>query len=496
MISIEFSRVSVLLVVGCAIFALFCNAPIALAATYHVDSNRGDDKQDGVSPQAAWRSLDRANALELKPGDSLLFAADSVFQGQLKPRGEGAETQPITIGMYGRGKTPRIEGNGQVNAAVHLYNTQNITVQDLHLTNKGNEPGKWRRGLFVQIKDYGVARNIVIRRLTVTDVNGERIKKLAGGGILFENTGEKVRSCFDGLTIENNYVSRTERNGITGNSGYSAREKWFPSTRVVIRNNLLEEVPGDGIVPIGCDGALIEGNVIRKGAPLKFTMEISAAAGIWPWSCDNTLIQYNEVSEQRQDSDGQGFDSDWNCRGTIIQYNYSHENYGGFLLVCNDGKAKLPYSVGNTGTIIRYNVSFNDGLRHDSMGAKPSRVAPSISFGGAVSDVQIEGNVIIVPRKLSADVDDHIIGVHNWNGFANDVRISNNVFIAEGPARFDVTKGKKISFSDNKYFGPITYKDESFTPLKDSPIAEPFQHPGNGLDKAMKILDGVKNAGK
>lgn len=67
--------------------------------------------------------------------------------------------------------------------------------------------------------------------------------------------------------------------------------------------------------------------------------DTEAAAGIWPWSCDNTLVQFNEVSGHKAPWDAQGFDSDWNCRGTVIQYNYSHDNYGGLVLVCNDGTA-------------------------------------------------------------------------------------------------------------------------------------------------------------
>ena len=33
------------------------------------------------------------------------------------------------------------------------------------------------------------------------------------------------------------------------------------------------------------------------------------AAGIWPWSCDNTLVQFNEVSGHKAPWDAQGFDS-------------------------------------------------------------------------------------------------------------------------------------------------------------------------------------------
>ncbi len=66
----------------------------------------------------------------------------------------------------------------------------------------------------------------------------------------------------------------------------------------------------------GCDGALVEHNTMRDCARLG--KEAGAAAGIWPWSCDNTVIQFNEVSDHKAPWDAQGFDSDWNCRGTVI----------------------------------------------------------------------------------------------------------------------------------------------------------------------------------
>ena len=55
----------------------------------------------------------------------------------------------------------------------------------------------------------------------------------------------------------------------------------------------MKKVPGDGIVPIGCDSTLIEYNLMCDSPDILPITE--AAAGIWPWSCDNTIIQYNEV---------------------------------------------------------------------------------------------------------------------------------------------------------------------------------------------------------
>lgn len=106
-------------------------------------------------------------------------------------------------------------------------------------------------------------------------------------------------------------------------------------------------MPGDGIVPIGCDSALVEYNLMRRCSRLLPLGE--AAAGIWPWSCDNTTIQFNEVSDHKAPWDGQGFDSDFNCTNTLIRYNYSHGNEGGFILICHPGNSNPADNIGNLG---------------------------------------------------------------------------------------------------------------------------------------------------
>ena len=76
---------------------------------------------------------------------------------------------------------------------------------------------------------------------------------------------------------------------------------------MIIRGNLLEDIGGDGIKLWGSNGALVEHNVLRGGR-----MRCKdAAAGIWPWDCDDTVIQFNEVCGMKGTVDGQGFDSDF-----------------------------------------------------------------------------------------------------------------------------------------------------------------------------------------
>ena len=56
-----------------------------LRRTYFVDSESGQDSLDGQAPDRAWQSLDRVNAAELQPGDTVQFKCGGVWRGCLVP---------------------------------------------------------------------------------------------------------------------------------------------------------------------------------------------------------------------------------------------------------------------------------------------------------------------------------------------------------------------------------------------------------------------------
>jgi beta-galactosidase len=353
----------------------------------------------------------------------------------------------IRIDRYGEGDKPRIEGDGLFPSAVYIYNTEYIDISNLDVSNFGPERAAGRTGILVQLKNFGVAHSIRLDHLDVHNVNGSLVKKEGGGaGIIFQNGGVDTPSRFDGLILENCTVRYCERNAILLN-GNTRRPAWFPSTHVVIRKNLIEEVPGDGIVPIGCDSALIEYNVMRGST--RMLPDGESAAGIWPWSCDNTIIQYNEVSGHKAPWDGQGFDADWNCRNTTIQYNYSHDNEGGFLLICNDGSASTSWSAGTQGTIVRYNVSVNDGLRNTG---KHAGFSPVIHITGPVVNTHIYNNIIYVPHRIGG-LDSTLIEFGTWHGYADSTFVANNIFYVAGTGDFSLGKARNIFFHHNLYYG-------------------------------------------
>ncbi len=431
-----------------AIIAVSCNKP----TVYYVDSIAGNDNNNGQSLEEPFASVQKINNLDIKPGDKILFKRGSNFKGQLVINKEGTISKPIVYDSYGSGSLPVIEAFGIYSSAIKIVNTQNITLSNIRVTNNGRDRKPRRYGVHIIAHNYGESKNITLHGIEVHNVNGSLVKDNGGGAAIYwHNSGDSVLTRFVNLTIEKCHIVNCGRNGIISD-GYTNRKQWFPSLGVVVRNNVIEGVPGDGIVPIGCDGALIEYNIMRNCPDILSHNE--AAAGIWPWSCDNTVIQYNEVAGHNAKWDGQGFDSDWNCINTIIQYNYSHDNAGGFLLVCNKGDIiGGVYNAGTVNTLIANNISINDGLRPYKT-ERAGWFSPTIHISGPCYGTKFYNNIIIVPRKPNPNIDHTFLKTDNWGGPWPDTTLfESNYIITASPLNIDFGKGENFTFMYNFFYG-------------------------------------------
>src|ERR687892_703696 len=57
-------------------------ASAAAPAVYYVDAVNGRDTAAGTSPATAWKTLSKASAARLDPGDRLLLSRGSTWRGQ------------------------------------------------------------------------------------------------------------------------------------------------------------------------------------------------------------------------------------------------------------------------------------------------------------------------------------------------------------------------------------------------------------------------------
>ena len=425
-----------------------------LAADFHVDPESGNDAAAGTSPISAWRSLAKVSATEFRPGDRILLRAGRTHSGQLAPRGSGRDGRPIRVDRYGDGAKPIIDGGGaaddggfyggqgKTGSAVYLLNQEYWEIANLEIINRGKD-ADYRRGVRVEITNMGECHHIHLRNLEVHDING--LNKSKGnahhelskqtGGIFLCVTGDDQQTRFSGVLIEGCVVRACDRSGIS----VGARKHWYPEWNkllepalvdkvlhrdVVIRNNVIDDMGGDGIVVQYALAPLVEYNVCKDAAKRSFKLG-QYSAGIWPWMCERAVFQFNEVSFTRSTLDGQGFDCD-SGRGTIYQYNYSHDNEGGFMLFCQGSSVD---------SIVRYNVSRND------------RFALFTNSGGTA---KVYHNVFHVGSGLDTDV--------NFNGAKGKMEIRNNVFFNEGTRRSP--RWGPYTYVGNLFEGYDTFPDD------------------------------------
>lgn len=464
------------------------------SVNYYFDATNGNDQQDGLSESSAWKSLDKIDQLNLKPGDQILLKRGEQFTGTIDFTAQGTAHAPILIGAYGEGNIkPILSAPDSSLFAVRILNSSYVTLQDLEIVNHGTTDLASRTGVKVESTNYGISKGISLSNLFIRDVNGIITKWDGGGsGILIVNGGKETISTFDSLTIEYCHIKNCQRNAMIW-AGYSDRSNWHPSTNVWVHHNLIEEVPGDGIVPIGCDGAIIEYNVMRRGVNKMLVTSREAAAGFWPWACDNTIIRYNEVSEHKGTWDGQGFDADYNCVNTTIEYNYSHGNDGGMVLICSSGdEDRTSWCIGTEKPVIRYNVSIGDGNRPFMTRGK--WFSPSIHIAGPVRGAQVYRNIIHNKVKAAPEIDGSMIISDDWTGFADSTLIKENIFYTPEVSRFDFGKSTNNQFEGNYYLGKYSQlpSGEVAKPLA-AEYAKIIENPG--ADGLMQLMDSVTVAG-
>ncbi|WLQ52741.1 right-handed parallel beta-helix repeat-containing protein [Streptomyces poriferorum] len=396
---------------------------------HHVDCRSTDGPANG-SPAHPWHTLGQVNSLSLGAGDRLLLARGSRCTGTLTPQGAGRPGHPLVIGAYGEGAKPVIDGAGAPDTVL-LHNTEWVEVSGLEITNAGN-PAHNKRGVHVLLDDYGTGTHYRLTDLDIHDVLGDDTKHTGGSaGILFSVTGSKVETRFDDVRVEGNTLRTVDREGIYFASSWNNRPaitdydptgpRWLAATRVVVRGNTLEDLGGDGIVMTATDGALVERNTVRGFQ----RRSAGYNAGIWPWNADHTVFQYNDVSGGETTRDGMAYDVDEGSFGTVFQYNYSHDNAGGFFLVCTAGG-----TLGDA--VIRYNISQNDRFRGME------------TCSGSFDDVRFLNNTIYIAPGITQTV------VNENTAQRHDIAFRNNVVVKEGAgtATFTLRSGG-VNVSDN-----------------------------------------------
>ncbi|WP_427017388.1 hypothetical protein ACQCSX_01730 [Pseudarthrobacter sp. P1] len=404
---------------------------------YYVDCSSptvGDGTQ--TTP---WNSLEQVNGFTFGPGDSLLFKKGTTCVGTLSPSGSGSTTARFTIGAYGTATGRAVlDGNG-ASAVVHLFNEQYVTLQDLEIVNAAN-PGTNRRGIDVELQNFGTGNGYTIQNIYMHDVWGDDTKGPTGSqGIAFRVTGQTTPTTYNDITIANNQPANIDRQAVVMQlSTWTCRVEiactgtvnWLSATAVSVTGNTLTNIGGDGIVLNTTQNARAERNVI-----MGFNVRSAAYnAGLWSFNSYGFLAQFTDVLGGVGHLDGIAYDSDGGNVNVTFQYNFSHDNQGGFFLFC-------PYGSNlNSGTIVRYNISKNDQYRGFE------------NCNGQVTGAQVHNNTIYIGDGVSQVVVNENVNV------SREVKMWNNIIYkgGAGSASFKLAADTGYTFQNNTMSSWIT----------------------------------------
>jgi len=91
------------------LLTLVINSSLLFATDYFISAN-GNDSNKGTSEKTPWKSINKINETQLKPGDRILFHCGDEFFGELKISVSGTEKKPIVFSSYGSGNKPTLTG--------------------------------------------------------------------------------------------------------------------------------------------------------------------------------------------------------------------------------------------------------------------------------------------------------------------------------------------------------------------------------------------------
>ena len=377
----------------CVVFALianlwpsvFCPAQSQVGQVYYVNSH-GRDDNPGTSAEKAWRTIDRANRHDFKPGDRLLFAGAQTFAGNLilGANDAGTPERPVVIGSYGQGRATIKAGLG---TAVLVKDAGGVEVRNIRCEGAGRTKNNGCGVAFVNTLPGNVRmKHIRIMNIEAHGFGRDTKSPLEGSGAYRPPTGcgvfvggdpaDKSKSGYEDIKIEGCDSHENEFYGALISGCWDEKATVYANHGLVIADCRFHSNTGDpdyrqkhsgsGLLVEDTDVGLVERCAAWENGAL-CNKAPGGPCGIWTAGSRRVTVQRCESFGNRTGDapDGDGFDLDGGSIECVLQYNYSHDNDGAGILVYS-----YPYAPwADRGNIVRYNVCEGDAAKLGEYGA-------------------------------------------------------------------------------------------------------------------------------
>jgi hypothetical protein len=382
-------------------------------------SPSGDDLNPGTTPSRSWRTVDKVNGTDFRPGDRILFEAGQTFEGSLSldARDAGTPADPVTIGSFGDGRAVVRSGSKK---GLFAHNCAGLIVKNLNFIGSGRTDPSGSDGVsFYTDLPGGIKLDYV--RIDSVEVSGYRRTGIAVGA------GHPSRSGFEDVRITNAVARDNGDKGICVYGAWPADPANRENRNVTVAHCKAYDNPGiagqaghtgNGIILSGVEDARVEYCEAWNNGELNGGPE-GGPIGIWAWEATRVLIQNCESHHNRSANgkDGGGFDLDGGCVDCVLQYNYSHDNDGaGYGIYQFYGAS--PYK----NNVVRYNISENDGLA----GGYGALTFWSTASSGGIFNTRIHNNTFVTTSKTTGAA---VMDLAADSTFVHGTRFWNNIVV-------------------------------------------------------------------
>jgi hypothetical protein len=403
---------------------------VSCSKAYYISPD-GDDNHTGKSPSKAWKTIEKINNTEFKPGSEILFQGGAVFEGTIRfsEKDRGTSDNRLIISSYGEGEAVIDGGDGE---GLVAESCDNLIVSNLVFKGSDRKSGNKTDGIIISDCDSILLKNIEVFGFQHSGLHVHKTVYARIEYVYAHNNG------FAGIHVTgsamNDPVNYDNHNIYIG---YCVAEN-NPGDPTVLKGH-----SGNGILACSVDGGIIEYcESFNNGWDMPW--DGNGPVGIWIWDCSNFIIQYCISHDNKTHPgarDGGGFDLDGGVSNSVIQYCLSFNNEGTGIGLYEFGAVK-PWQ-NNT---IRYNISQNDGKTHDgSIGiwkAEEGTMRNCEIYNNTFYNSNPEGNTIWLYSNNAGFNFRNNVFVYNGRFLYAGHHIKNEVF--QGNIYWNLTGGFEI----------------------------------------------------
>ncbi len=286
------------------------------AHTYYVDSKNGNNQNNGLTPQAAWRSINKVNDFIYMKDDTVSFKSGLRYSGYTLL----IHSDFITFNSYGPGNKPVLDGQGKRNC-VSLQNIKNIQFHNLKFVNG-----------YPRDMEFNGCKNIVIDLCNVDSCAGKNIFNQniysgQGNNLIIKYStmsfaGNKTGGGH-GLYIDGTDNSLIEFDTLISNKNDNLRIAYgytypYYTNNLVVRNCVIKYAGDENISDDGSRDSKFNNNILENDTT--------------GWSVNISLFEQNGYSPGNNDY----------YNNTFIIHDYGKDNAGIFIhLFASISKIKI-----------------------------------------------------------------------------------------------------------------------------------------------------------